>query len=118
MTATTPPLDEAGPGAPTPDTGPAAFSPEPGATCVDVPLGRRVMVASDLLLTAEATPSSTAVSSELARALDTWDGPGILIIAGAAIASVLLAGGVGEVEHPLRGLPRPRPRALLTGASA
>jgi lysylphosphatidylglycerol synthetase-like protein (DUF2156 family) len=40
------------------------------------------MVASDLLLTAEATPSSTAVSSELARALDTWDGPGILIIAG------------------------------------
>ena len=82
MTATTPPLDEAGPGAPTPDTGPAAFSPEPGATCVDVPLGRRVMVASDLLLTAEATPSSTAVSSELARALDTWDGPGILIIAG------------------------------------
>jgi calcium-translocating P-type ATPase len=43
--------------------------------------------------------------------------PGILLIAGAAIASVLLAGGVGEVEHPLRGLPRPR--ALLgAGASA
>jgi len=36
--------------------------------------------------------------------------PGILLIAGAAIASVLLAGGVGEVEHPLRGL-RVRVRA-------
>ena len=49
---------------------------------IDVPLGRRVMVVSDLLLTPEATPSTTAVIAELARALDTWDGPGILIIAG------------------------------------
>jgi lysylphosphatidylglycerol synthetase-like protein (DUF2156 family) len=49
---------------------------------VVVPLGRRVMVVSDLLLTPEATPSSLAVTNELARALDTWDGPGILIIAG------------------------------------
>ena len=40
------------------------------------------MVVSDLLLTPDATPSSLAVTGELARALDTWDGPGILIIAG------------------------------------
>ncbi len=40
------------------------------------------MVVSDLLLTPEATPSTSATTSELARALDTWDGPGILIIAG------------------------------------
>ena len=40
------------------------------------------MVVSDLLLTPEATPTSSAVSAEVARALDTWDGPGILIIAG------------------------------------
>jgi lysylphosphatidylglycerol synthetase-like protein (DUF2156 family) len=59
-----------------------AFSPEPGATRVEVPLGRRVMVVSDLLLTPDATPTSSAVSAEVARALDTWDGPGILIIAG------------------------------------
>jgi len=55
---------------------------EPGCTRVDVPLGRRVMVVSDLLLTPGATTSTLAVTSELARALDTWDGPGILIIAG------------------------------------
>ena len=55
---------------------------EPGGTRVDVPLGRRVMVVSDLLLTPDATPSSLAVTAELARALDTWDGPGVLIIAG------------------------------------
>ncbi len=59
-----------------------SFSPEPGATRVDVPLGRRVMVVSDLLLTPEATPSTLAVTGQLARALDTWDGPGILVIAG------------------------------------
>ena len=55
---------------------------EPGGTRVDVPLGRRVMVVSDLLLTPSATSSTLAVTGELARALDTWDGPGILIIAG------------------------------------
>ena len=55
---------------------------EPGGTRVDVPLGRRVIVVSDLLLTPEATSSTLAVTGELARALDTWDGPGILVIAG------------------------------------
>ena len=40
------------------------------------------MVVSDLLLTADATPSTLALTGELAQALDTWDGPGILIIAG------------------------------------
>ncbi len=58
------------------------FTPEPDGTRVDIPLGRRVMVVSDLLLTPRATPSTLAVTGELARALDTWDGPGILIIAG------------------------------------
>jgi lysylphosphatidylglycerol synthetase-like protein (DUF2156 family) len=58
------------------------FSPEPGGTSVELPLGWRVMVVSDLLLTPTATPSSLAVTTELARALDTWDGPGLLIVAG------------------------------------
>ena len=40
------------------------------------------MVVSDLLLKPHATPSTTATTSELARALDTWDGPGVLVIAG------------------------------------
>ena len=70
-------------GAPGPE-GPhtSAFSAEPGGTRVDVPVGRRVMVVSDLLLTPGATPSTLALTGELAQALDTWDGPGILIIAG------------------------------------
>ena len=63
-------------------TQPTTFTPDPGGTRVDVPLGRRIMVVSDLLLTAVATPSSLALTGELAQALDTWDGPGILIIAG------------------------------------
>ncbi len=49
---------------------------------LDVPVGRRVMVVSDLLLTPAATATTTAVTAELTRALDTWEGPGILIIAG------------------------------------
>ena len=49
---------------------------------MDVPLGRRIMVVSDLLLTPEATAPRQALTGELAQALDTWDGPGILIIAG------------------------------------
>jgi lysylphosphatidylglycerol synthetase-like protein (DUF2156 family) len=65
-----------------PDAVPPPFNPEAGATRVEVALGRRVMVVSDLLLTPVATPSTAAVSAELARALDTWDGPGLLIIAG------------------------------------
>ncbi|HEY7917557.1 MAG TPA: phosphatidylglycerol lysyltransferase domain-containing protein [Acidimicrobiales bacterium] len=82
MTATTHPTEGLGPDGPTPGIESTGFSPEPGATRVEVPLGRRVMVVSDLLLTPEATPTSTAVSTEVARALETWDGPGILIIAG------------------------------------
>jgi lysylphosphatidylglycerol synthetase-like protein (DUF2156 family) len=82
VTATTHPLVGDDLDAPVPATRPVTFSPEPGATRVQVPLGRRVMVVSDLLLTPEATPSTSATTPELARALDTWDGPGILIIAG------------------------------------
>ena len=82
MTANPQPLEEAGLDGREPGPDADAFRPEPGATRVAVPLGRRVMVVSDLLLTPEATPTSSAVTAELARALDTWDGPGILIIAG------------------------------------
>ena len=41
------------------------------------------MVVSDLLLTPEATQSTLAATAELAQALGTWEGPGILIVAGA-----------------------------------
>jgi lysylphosphatidylglycerol synthetase-like protein (DUF2156 family) len=82
VTVTTQPPSGASPHAATHQGPTPPFSPEPGTARVDVPLGRRVMVVSDLLLTPEATPSTTAATAELARALDTWDGPGILVIAG------------------------------------
>jgi lysylphosphatidylglycerol synthetase-like protein (DUF2156 family) len=69
-----PPQTETSPG--------AVDGPERRPTVVDVPIGQRVMVVSDLLLTSAPTPSSTALSTELARALNAWEGPGILIIAG------------------------------------
>jgi len=75
-------VDVEAPRAPSAPARPPRVQLEPGGTRVDVPLGRRVMVVSDLLLTPDATPSSLAVTGELAQALDTWDGPGILIIAG------------------------------------
>jgi lysylphosphatidylglycerol synthetase-like protein (DUF2156 family) len=59
------------------------------------------MVVSDLLLTPEATATSTAVSAELARALDTWDGPGVLIIAGNLFD---LTGSASPVDEALESL--------------
>ncbi|MGO8872363.1 MAG: bifunctional lysylphosphatidylglycerol flippase/synthetase MprF [Acidimicrobiales bacterium] len=104
MTATTPSLDEAaGPGPVDPHVGPVPFSPEPGATRVNVPLGRRVMVVSDLLLTPAATPSTTAVTGEMARALDTWDGPGLLIIAG-NLFDLTESGSASPVDEARRSL--------------
>ncbi len=82
MTTTRPPSVQVVTGERPAGRSPGAFSPEPGATRVEVGLGRRVMVVSDLLLTPEATPSTRAITGELARALETWDGPGILIVAG------------------------------------
>ncbi len=82
MTTTRPSSVQVGPEGHTTGGPEGGFSPEPGATRVEVGVGRRVMVVSDLLLTPEATPSSRAITTELARALDTWDGPGILVVAG------------------------------------
>ncbi len=79
----TPPTRQVVGTVPEPPASPSGVLPaEPGATRIEVPLGRRVMVVSDLLLTPTATASTIAITAELARALDTWDGPGILIIAG------------------------------------
>ncbi|HEX4244462.1 MAG TPA: phosphatidylglycerol lysyltransferase domain-containing protein, partial [Acidimicrobiales bacterium] len=61
---------------------PQSESPSDVDTVIEVPIGRRVMVVSDLLLTGEATASTLVLTGELAQTLDAWDGPGILIIAG------------------------------------
>jgi lysylphosphatidylglycerol synthetase-like protein (DUF2156 family) len=52
------------------------------ATRVDVPLGRRVMVVGDLLLSAESSPSSQALAADVAQTLERWQGPGTVIICG------------------------------------
>ena len=82
MSTTTQPEDTTALGIVASDPGAGHPALGPDGTCVDVPLGRRVMVVSDLLLTPVATTSTLAVTTELAQALDTWDGPGILVIAG------------------------------------
>jgi lysylphosphatidylglycerol synthetase-like protein (DUF2156 family) len=54
------------------------------ATCtaVDVPMGGRAVVASDLFLSASPTSASTSASQELARAISSIAGPAALVIAG------------------------------------
>ncbi|MCU1375559.1 MAG: hypothetical protein JWO68_2845, partial [Actinomycetia bacterium] len=49
---------------------------------VAVPLGGRVLVVADLLLTPASTPASEVAGAELAAALDGWDGPGVVVFAG------------------------------------
>src|SRR5215469_18675380 len=58
-----------------------------GECCrVDVALGRRVEVIGDLLLPPEPSASSAAVSRDIARRLEDWQGPGILIVCGRLVA--------------------------------
>ena len=67
-----------------------AFSPAHGADsvdatapqCVPVALGRRVLVLGNLGLGPRATPASAGAASELAGALDNWEGPGLVVVAG------------------------------------
>jgi lysylphosphatidylglycerol synthetase-like protein (DUF2156 family) len=47
-----------------------------------VPLGARVFVFSDLLLTAQPTTTSQVAAAEVALALDAWEGPGVVVFAG------------------------------------
>ncbi len=70
-------VSEARPGAPeaTPGT-------DMNALVLPVEVGRRVMVVANLGLRPAATPASTWASNGLARALDGWEGPGLVIVAG------------------------------------
>ena len=49
---------------------------------LDVPLGGRVMVVSDLHLAAPSSAGSRLAERELAQALDAWAGPGVLVLLG------------------------------------
>jgi len=52
------------------------------ALTVDVGVGRRVVVVANLGLAPQPSPASTWASSGLARVLDTWEGPGVVVVAG------------------------------------
>lgn len=47
-----------------------------------IPAGGRVVVVSDLHLGQNATPSSEQAVADLARVLDRWSGPGLVVLAG------------------------------------
>src|SRR3954447_21315571 len=49
---------------------------------IDVAAATRVVIASDLHLTRRPTGDSLAVAAELASALDSWVGPGLLVLNG------------------------------------
>jgi len=62
---------------PDPQTGPG-----PDILTVPVDVGRRAMIVSNLGLKPHATVATTWASSGLARALDSWEGPGLVVVAG------------------------------------
>jgi lysylphosphatidylglycerol synthetase-like protein (DUF2156 family) len=70
------------------DTTAASTGSQPqGERCrIDVALGRRVEVIGDLLLPTEPSASSSAVSRDIARRLEEWQGPGSLIVCGRLVA--------------------------------
>jgi lysylphosphatidylglycerol synthetase-like protein (DUF2156 family) len=61
-------------------------APGEAVRTVDVALGRRVEVLGDLLLPLVPSPSSLAACREVAQRLETWPGPGIVIICGQMVA--------------------------------
>ncbi len=61
--------------------------------CLEVPVGWRVIVVSDLFLTATRTDASGAASLELANALELAEGPGVLVVAGNAFDLLVPGGG-------------------------
>jgi lysylphosphatidylglycerol synthetase-like protein (DUF2156 family) len=77
-----------------------------GPVVVEVPLGRRVVVVANLGLSATENKASTWTSSAFARSLESWEGPGTVVVAGNLLdlsKSETPAEGVTEAldAHPL-----------------
>ncbi len=77
----------------------------PDVLTVPVEVGRRALVVANLGLKPEATPATTWASSGLARALDTWEGPGLVVIAGNLLDLIgepdaAAAGSAALAAHP------------------
>lgn len=82
--ATFPPAED---GAALVDAVPTTTAAPAGTLYIEVPLGRRVMVVGDVLLPPTATASSRALAGDLARVLDDWQGPGVVIVCGNLFAA-------------------------------
>lgn len=79
-------------------------APDATGTLIDVlslpvGVGRRVLVASNLRLGPVATAESTWAAGNLTRALDTWTGPGLVVLAGNLLE---LDGDTGSEPDPER----------------
>src|SRR5580704_13743336 len=66
----------------------------PDLLALEVPLGGRVLVISDLHLGPVATAPSTAATTEVARAIEAWSGPGLLVFNGSCFELL----GAGHVD--------------------
>src|SRR5919206_1551198 len=71
---------------------------------VDLPTGSRALVVSDLHLEKDASQASTSATSELARVLESWAGPGAVVFAGDLIE--LLATNANSPNRALAAHPR------------
>jgi lysylphosphatidylglycerol synthetase-like protein (DUF2156 family)/UDP-2,3-diacylglucosamine pyrophosphatase LpxH len=76
----------------------------PDLLTVEVPATGRVLVASDLHLPAAGGSAASWVSRELSDILDTWHGPGVLVLAGDVLE--LLGSGGAEPHRVLAAHPR------------
>lgn len=71
---------------------------------VALPTGSRALVVSDLHLEKDATRASTSVANELARVLESWAGPGVVVFAGDLIE--LMATNANSPARALAAHPR------------
>ena len=68
---------------PAPPRVPAADAgTDPDTLNLPIGVGRRVVVVANLGLTPVPSPASSWAANGLARALDTWEGPGLVVVAG------------------------------------
>jgi 3',5'-cyclic AMP phosphodiesterase CpdA len=72
---------------------------------VEVPLGGRALVVSDLHLAAPSTAASRQSVRELAEALEGWAGPGVLVLLG-DVVELLLGDNAADPSPALAAHPR------------
>src|SRR5438552_12925074 len=72
---------------------------------VEIPLGGRALVVSDMHLAAPSTAASRQAARELAQTLEGWAGPGVLVLLG-DILELLLGDNAGDPGPALLAHPR------------